>query len=159
MNRGDQRPGRLLMRATDATVEPTTVERYNRRTRWFYAATYLTCSRSARHGVVAADRPRRPASPLARLTGVPDPTLHTWVGWALAVLAAVAVTVGARAARTFLIESVRFRRADLRWFIRWPAAVVTGRFTRHDGHFDPANGSQTSQWSHCSLHSSAAASG
>jgi hypothetical protein len=39
-----------------------------------------------------------------------------------------------RGART----AVRFDRGDLRWFVRWPAAVFTGRFPRHEGHFDVA---------------------
>jgi formate dehydrogenase subunit gamma len=39
--------------------------------------------------------------------------------------------------RTFAVETVRFRRADLSWFARWPRALWTGRFARHDGHFDP----------------------
>jgi formate dehydrogenase subunit gamma len=52
-------------------------------------------------------------------------------------LSALAVTIGARAARTFLVESVRYDRGDLRWFTRWPVALFTGRFTRHEGHFDP----------------------
>lgn len=45
--------------------------------------------------------------------------------------------VGWRAARTLLSHSVRFRCSDIRWFVRWPKAVFTGRFGRHDGHFDP----------------------
>ena len=38
--------------------------------------------------------------------------------------------------RTFAAETGRFRRADLTWFARWPRALRTGRFARHDGHFD-----------------------
>jgi cytochrome b subunit of formate dehydrogenase len=38
---------------------------------------------------------------------------------------------------TLLGDSVRYRRSDLRWFARWPLAVLTGRFPRHEGHFDP----------------------
>jgi hypothetical protein len=32
---------------------------------------------------------------------------------------------------------VRYRRDDLAWLRAWPAAMVTGRFPRHEGHFDP----------------------
>ena len=41
------------------------------------------------------------------------------------------------AAVGFVVESPRYRRSDLAWFRRWPTAIVTGRFPRHDGHFDP----------------------
>ena len=114
-----------------------TVRRYSRRTRWFHAATYVTVLVLLGTGWwLVAGREGEP-SPLARATGLPDTTVHTYAGWALAVLAALAVTVGARAARTFLVESVRVRRGDARWFVRWPTAVFTGRFPYHDGHFDP----------------------
>jgi formate dehydrogenase subunit gamma len=113
------------------------VERYSRRTRWFHAATYLTVLLLLGTGWwLLAGGEGRP-SPLARLSGVPDTTLHTYGGWVLAALAALAVTGGARAARTFLVESLRADRGDLRWFARWPAAVLTGRFAHHRGHFDP----------------------
>ncbi len=52
-------------------------------------------------------------------------------------VAALGLVLGARAVRTFAVETVRFRRADLTWFARWPRALWTGRFARHDGHFDP----------------------
>lgn len=38
---------------------------------------------------------------------------------------------------SFARETVRIRRADLVWWRRWPAAMWTGRFARHDGRFDP----------------------
>jgi cytochrome b subunit of formate dehydrogenase len=62
---------------------------------------------------------------------------HTWAGWVLTGLTVVAITLGARATRTFVRETVRADHGDLRWFVRWPAAVVTGRFADHRGHFDP----------------------
>lgn len=76
-------------------------------------------------------------SPLSRLTGRPDTELHTWVGWAMTALVVLGLIVGVRAATTFAIESFRFRRQDLGWFLSWPKALVTGRFARHEGHFDP----------------------
>jgi cytochrome b subunit of formate dehydrogenase len=118
-------------------TRPVVVERYTRGTRWFHTATYLTVLLLLATGWwLLAGREGRP-SPLARVTGIPDTTLHNDAGWALACLAALAVTLGARAARTFLAESLRVDRGDLRWFARWPAAVLTGRFGHHRGHFDP----------------------
>jgi len=37
----------------------------------------------------------------------------------------------------FVRETVRVDRGDGRWWRTWPAAVFTGRFARHEGHFDP----------------------
>jgi formate dehydrogenase subunit gamma len=114
-----------------------TVERYSRTARWFHAVTYLSVLVLLATGWwLIAGREGRP-SPAARLTGIPDTSLHRYAGWLLVALAAVAVTLGVRATRTFLRESVRYDRGDLRWFARWPAALVTGRFARHEGHFDP----------------------
>jgi formate dehydrogenase subunit gamma len=113
------------------------VQRYTRRTRWFHAATYLTVLVLLGTGWwLLAGQEGRP-SPAARLTGIADPTLHTYAGWALTVLAAGGVILGARATLTFVTETFRRDPGDLRWFVRWPAALVTGRFPRHEGHFDP----------------------
>jgi formate dehydrogenase subunit gamma len=76
-------------------------------------------------------------SPLSRLTGQPDPDLHTWTGWVLTAVLVIGLVLGIRGAFAFTVESVRLRRADLRWFRGWPEAVVTGRFSRHEGRFDP----------------------
>lgn len=114
-----------------------TVERYSRRTRWYHAATYITVLTLLGTGWWLLTGREGQPSLAARLTGVSDVTLHTYAGWVLTGLTAVAVTVGARAARTFVVESVRVDKGDLRWFIRWPVAVVTGRFSHHRGHFDP----------------------
>ncbi len=113
------------------------VERYSRAVRWFHAATYVTVLVLLGTGWWLLTGHEGRPSPAARLTGVSDVALHTYVGWALTVIAALGVTFGARAAATFLRESVRYDRGDLRWFVRWPAALATGRFTRHEGHFDP----------------------
>lgn len=113
------------------------VRRHNRRTRWFHAGVYLmTLTLLGTGWWLLAGQEGRP-SPLARITGTPDTTLHTVVGWAFVVLAGAGLALGFRAVRTFATESVRFRRTDLRWFARWPAATLTGRFSYHDGHFDP----------------------
>jgi formate dehydrogenase subunit gamma len=71
------------------------------------------------------------------LTGRPDTELHTWSGWALAGVVGLGLVLGVRAATTFVVESVRFRRGDARWLADLPKAAVTGRFPRHEGHFDP----------------------
>ena len=74
---------------------------------------------------------------LSRLTGWPDTRLHTWVGWALTLVVVAGLVLGVRSATTFVRESLRFRRQDLRWLRAWPKATMTGRFARHEGHFDP----------------------
>lgn len=114
-----------------------TVERYSRPERWFHAITYLSVLTLLGTGWwLVAGREGRP-SPAARLTGIPDTSLHRYAGWVLTALVVAAVTLGVRAARTFLRESIRYDRGDLQWFARWPGALLTGRFARHEGHFDP----------------------
>jgi formate dehydrogenase subunit gamma len=120
-----------------ATGTRQVIERYSRPTRWFHAISYLAVLVLLATGWWLLAGWEGQVSPLAGLTGLPDPTLHVYAGWGLAALSALAVTIGARAARTFLVESVRYDRGDLRWFTRWPVALFTGRFTRHEGHFDP----------------------
>ncbi|RZU76187.1 formate dehydrogenase subunit gamma [Micromonospora kangleipakensis] len=117
--------------------DPGTVRRYSRATRWFHALTYLTVLILLGTGWwLVAGREGQP-SVAARLTGIADTSLHRYAGWVLTALAASAVTLGVRATRTFVRESLRHDRGDLRWFARWPGALVTGRFARHEGHFDP----------------------
>ena len=57
-------------------------------------------------------------------------------GWLLVAALAAGVTLGVRAAWTFC-ETLRVDQGDARWFLRWPGGAVTGRFARHEGHFDP----------------------
>jgi cytochrome b subunit of formate dehydrogenase len=120
------------------TTEPApTVERNNARTRWLHAAVYLTVLVLLFTGWwLTLGQEGRP-SLLARLADRPDTEIHTTVGWVFIGVAAFGVVFGWRAAWTLLSDSVRFRRSDLRWFVRWPVAVFTGRFGRHEGHFDP----------------------
>jgi cytochrome b subunit of formate dehydrogenase len=83
-----------------------------------------------------AGREGRP-SPMARVASRSDVEIHEATGWFLALLALVGIIVGFRAAITLVVDSLRYRRSDLGWLAVWPRAVLTGRFGRHDGHFDP----------------------
>ena len=112
------------------------VQRYNRRTRWLHAAVYLAVLVDLGSGwwfVLGDYRP----SPVQRLTGLDDGFAHEYVGLLLLPVVLVGSAAGWRGVRTFVAETVRFRRTDLGWFRDWPRAVVSGRFAYHDGHFDP----------------------
>lgn len=114
-----------------------TVERYSRKARWFHAGIYLTVLVLLGTGWWLLLGQEGNPSPLSRLTGRPDTQLHTWVGWVMTAIVVAGLVVGTRAAATFAAESMRFRRSDLGWFLSWPKALLTGRFARHEGHFDP----------------------
>ncbi|MPZ83633.1 MAG: cytochrome b/b6 domain-containing protein [Actinophytocola sp.] len=120
-----------------ATEPGRTIERNNRRTRWLHAAVYLTVLVLLGTGWWLTLKQEGRPSFLAELIGRPDTEIHTAVGWVFTAVAALGILFGRRAARTLLTDSVRFRRTELRWFARWPMAVFTGRFGRHEGHFDP----------------------
>jgi len=123
--------------ARQTTGRPEVVERNNRPTRWFHAGVYLTVLVLLFTGWWLTLGNEGQPSPLAELFDTPDAELHTVIGWVFAGLAALGLVLGWRAARTLASDSVRLRRSELRWFGRWPAAIVTGRFGRHEGHFDP----------------------
>lgn len=74
---------------------------------------------------------------VARLLGVGDTELHLWLGRTFAVVAVLPLVMGWQGVATFVRETFRRDRGDLRWWRRWPAAVVSGRFARHEGAFDP----------------------
>lgn len=120
------------------TTDPgRVIERNNLRTRWLHAAVYLTVLVLLFTGWwLTLGQEGRP-SVLARLVDQPDTEIHTTIGWVFVVVVALGVVLGWRAAWTLASDSVRFRRGELRWFVRWPTAVFTGRFGRHEGHFDP----------------------
>jgi cytochrome b subunit of formate dehydrogenase len=132
--------------ATDRTTVPpgslsspdrAVVQRYRRSTRWLHAGVYTSVLVLMGTGLWLLAGNEGVPSPLSRLAGVPDTRLHVWVGWIFAGLLAVGLLFGARSAVGFVVSSVRYRRSDLAWFRRWPAALLTGRFPWHDGHFDP----------------------
>ncbi|HEY3682734.1 MAG TPA: cytochrome b/b6 domain-containing protein [Streptosporangiaceae bacterium] len=115
----------------------TVVRRYGRTARWFHAGVYAAVLVLLFTGwwLIAGNEGR--PSPLSRLFGVPDTVLHTYTGWAFAAVVGVGVAALIRGVPGFARETVRVRRTDLTWWRRWPAAVVTGGFARHDGRFDP----------------------
>jgi formate dehydrogenase subunit gamma len=116
---------------------PRAVERYPRSARRFHTAIYIvTLLLLATGWWLLAGREGNP-SPIARLTGVPDTQLHVWLGWALVLVALVPLPFAFRGAITFVRETLRYDRGDGRWLIRLPTAAFTGRFRRHEGHFDP----------------------
>lgn len=126
-----------IRRPEPATRPRDVVERYTRLTRWFHAGIYLTVLVLLATGWWLFFGHEGHPSPVARLFHMPDTTLHKDVGWALSALIAVGLVLGIRAVRTFVMESLRFRASDTRWFLTWPTAALTGRFARHEGHFDP----------------------
>lgn len=113
------------------------VERYSRPARWFHAAVYVAVLVLLATGWWLALGHEGEPSPLSRLTGRPDTQVHTWMGWGLTLVVAAGLALGVRSAVTFIRESLRFRRSDAGWLRAWPRAVFTGRFHRHEGHFDP----------------------
>jgi formate dehydrogenase subunit gamma len=113
------------------------LHRNNRRTRLLHAGVYTTTTVLLATGWwLLAGREGDP-SPVATMLDAPDTRIHEWAGYALAAVGALALIFGLRAAGSFVVHSLRFERGDLGWFARWPAAVFTGRFGRHRGHFDP----------------------
>jgi cytochrome b subunit of formate dehydrogenase len=117
-------------------IQPV-VQRYRRPARWLHTAIYLTVLILLATGWwFVLDKYRDP-SPLADVLGVPDTTIHEITGYAVIAVVAASIAVGVRASVSFVRASLRFDQTDRRWFARWPAAVFTGRFPHHRGHFDP----------------------
>jgi cytochrome b subunit of formate dehydrogenase len=126
--------------ATDRPVRRAggpTIERNRRGTRWLHAGIYCgTLVLLATGGWLWIGREGDP-SPLARLTGSSDISLHKIIGLALTGLGAIGGVFWLRRIGGFLRETFRWDAGDLRWLLRWPVAVFTGRFGRHEGDFDP----------------------
>ncbi len=121
----------------EATGTASRLERHSRRARLFHTAVYLATLVLLLTGWWLLLGKEGSPSPLARAFGVPDPRLHVWFGRALAVLALAPVALGRRGIATFVRETIRRDRGDALWWWRWPVGAVTGRFGRHEGHFDP----------------------
>jgi formate dehydrogenase subunit gamma len=49
----------------------------------------------------------------------------------------VPVFFGRKGIVRFLRESARIDRGDATWLLRWPRAIFTRRFEKHEGEFDP----------------------
>jgi formate dehydrogenase subunit gamma len=113
------------------------VQRTSRRTRLFHTGVYLTTLALLLTGWWLWGGGEGRPSPLARLAGVPDARLHVWLGWGLAAALALPLLLAGRSVVAFVRETVRVDRGDARWWRSWPAAVFSGRFARHEGHFDP----------------------
>jgi cytochrome b subunit of formate dehydrogenase len=113
------------------------IERHSRRTRWFHTGAYLVTTGLLVTGWWLYLGGEGHPTPLSRATGLPDVRLHVWLGRALAVWAVIPLFAGRRSIATFLRETFRHDHGDGRWLLRWPTAVFTGRFARHEGEFDP----------------------
>ena len=123
-----RRARRPRARARAVATATDRIERYGRPARWLHAAVYLTTLALLATGLWLLGGQEGHPSILSRATGIGDTRLHIWLGWALAVVAGLGLVAGVRAIPTFLRETVRHDRGDLRWFVRWPKAVFTGRF-------------------------------
>ena len=113
------------------------VERHSRRTRWFHAAVYLVTLPLIFTGWWLLVGREGAPSLLESALGTPDTTIHVWLGRGLAGLAVAACVFGRGGVTTFVRETFRRDPGDGRWWRRWPAAAVSGRFARHEGYFDP----------------------
>src|SRR5438876_2746490 len=113
------------------------IERYGRRTRRFHAAVYLVTLPLLFTGWWLLAGHEGEPSLLARVLRQPDAAIHLWLGWALAVLALLPLTVGRKGLASFARETIRFDKGDAAWLAHWPRAIISGRFTRHEGYFDP----------------------
>jgi cytochrome b subunit of formate dehydrogenase len=114
-----------------------TVERYPRSARRYHTAIYVvTLLLLATGWWLLAGREGQP-SPIAQLTGIPDVQLHVWLGWALLIAAIAPLPFAVKGVVAFVRETFRHDPGDARWLLALPLAIITGRFLRHEGHFDP----------------------
>ena len=113
------------------------LERYGRKARWFHTGVYVFTFVTLGTGLWIHFGQEGRASFLAGFLNRPDIVIHEDAGWVLVALTVTAVLFGMRGIATFVTGSVRYERSDGAWFSQWPRAVFTGRFPRHQGHFDP----------------------
>lgn len=113
------------------------LQRTSRGARLLHAGGYLTTLALLLTGWWLWARGEGRPSPLAEVFGAPDTRVHVWFGWGLAVVLVLPLIVWWKAVIAFVHETFRFDRGDGRWWARWPSAVLTRRFARHEGHFDP----------------------
>jgi formate dehydrogenase subunit gamma len=111
--------------------------RHPRRARWFHAGVYLLTIPLIWTGWWLLAGEEGHPSLLARAFGVADVRLHVWAGRIFALLVVGVIVLGLRGVRTFVRETFRRDAGDARWWVRWPRAVFTGGFARHEGTFDP----------------------
>jgi formate dehydrogenase subunit gamma len=111
--------------------------RHPRRARWFHAGIYLLTIPLIWTGWWLLVGEEGNPSLLARAFGVADVQLHVWVGRVFALLIVGVIVLGYRGVRTFVRETFRSDNGDAGWWTRWPRAVLTGGFARHEGTFDP----------------------
>jgi cytochrome b subunit of formate dehydrogenase len=114
-----------------------TVHRYPRAARRYHTAVYVLTLLLLATGIWLLTGREGEPSPLAGALGVPDAQIHVWLGWALVGIGLLPLPFALRGLRAFVRETFRYDRGDLRWLLTWPRAVVTRRFARHEGHFDP----------------------
>lgn len=120
-----------------SALRTPTVRRYNRPARWFHAATYLVTAVLLFTGWWLWRGSEGEPSVLSEGLDLSDVEIHRLAGWVLVGLIGVGVTLGVRAAWTFVRETLRVDRGDGRWALGWPRGALTGRFASHRGHFDP----------------------
>jgi formate dehydrogenase subunit gamma len=111
--------------------------RHPRRVRWIHTATYLLTIPLIWTGGWLLFGGEAHPSLLARAFGVADVRLHVWAGRIFLVLIVAVVVIGRRGVWTFVQETFRRDAGDAGWWARWPRAVLTGGFGRHEGTFDP----------------------
>jgi cytochrome b subunit of formate dehydrogenase len=125
--------------ATDSTtaLPDARVVRYRRPARLVHAAVYVLTFALLYTGWWLLSGHEGEPSVLARVFDQPDTELHEQLGLVLVAVVVLALVVGIRGVITFVRETFRFRRSDLRWLWCWPRSAFDGRFPPHEGHFDP----------------------
>lgn len=113
------------------------LERYRLRTRLLHAAVYVVTLLLLFTGLWLLTGQEGNPSPLAKITGFADTSIHTWLGWALLAIAVLLILIMPKGLLAFVRETFRYDKGDARWLFNWPRAIFTGSFNRHEGHFDP----------------------